>query len=676
MKRGVTDAPGMALTVAALTFKEGELTLDQALEPDSGITGTVVNAEGQPVQGAMVCLSTRSFSLNNGAMRPLVDAAGTGRYMGVSSQWMGKPQTDEKGGFSGRMVNTHPASDDRLMVVHPTEGFQHVLLKDWKKGGTMKLERWSTLHGKVTDADGNPMKGSAVAFYDTRLFRDDSGRTVFSLSDTSTVTTDNEGRYKADRILPQANIPSVSVDGQFRNLVRLSLKSGETQEFNIRLPAKEAVVPGEQLRKMTGRVVAPEGTPLRNDDYDVVVSVAREGGGKTDVLYLDAQGRFESKPSAPGNYTIRVTKMPKDRRKVAQMGAGVVSMRVKLEPDATQQARDLGDFPLKATDLVLRPASGLSTSYSRQSLNAVSAGSVKFATWAGSGGRGLAKEEPAAADGRITGETPVDPLRQFIIRGTTADGARYFSAAQTAGLEPGTLFEGAMTFTPAVAVEGRMLDLPADYAGGGWVVATVMVSREVKPETVLEGTILTMPWSAWAPLERDGRFRFAALPRGSLTLAGFANGWITRDALNNGTAISVVTAGSDAVVKANLDARPSETKRLRLLRPDDAPAAGATITVASDWAFNSPAFVRRGHDVESAHTEAYARFKEANIPGHSATADADGYVTLSNQPTGPATYRVQWTDPQTKAVYRERVGNAGLRGVQDPWVIKLAGKNE
>jgi beta-lactamase regulating signal transducer with metallopeptidase domain len=674
----LVDVPEMALAATTFAWREGELTLDQALEPNGGITGTVVNADGQPVSGATVCLADKTLFLKDGAMPPLIAPDGSDYHGNTFCYWFGKPQTDAQGAFSGRSLDARPLRAQRLIAIHPTEGFQYLPLKDWKKGDTIKLERYNTLRGKLVNVDGQAVKGSEIKFSDSKTERDDKGGMVFSILSILSATTDNEGRYQVDRVLPHARDNMISVDGVFNSTTKLNFKSGETLEYNVRLRAKEAKVPSEQLRKITGRVVAPAGTPLRNDDYAVVASISRVGSGKTERLYPDSKGEFATESSEPGDYKIQIFAEPKDQKKFFPAASGGVSMLFKLEPDAKQQALALGDFPLNAADFVLQPPPAVESTipnFHTRRLNATVPGAPTFTTWAGSAGRGILKEEPVTSDGRMTGATPVDNTQRFIIRGTTADGARYFSAAQTAGLEFSNTIEGTFTFTPGVAVEGRMIGLPADYAGGGWVVAMVMVNGEAKPGALLKGTISTMPWFAWAPVQRDGQFHFTALPRGTVTLAGFVDGWITRDPFNLSTSVRVAIPDSEAVVKVNLDTKPSVTKRLRLMRPDETPAAGARISLAVDVGSNSPVFVRRGHDVEAADAERYALYKKTIIPGHSATTDADGYATLSNQTSGLATYLVQWTDPQTNAVHQETVYVKDNFSPDAAEVIRLTGKN-
>ncbi|MDB6139533.1 MAG: family metallopeptidase, partial [Verrucomicrobiaceae bacterium] len=658
----LVDAPGTVLTANNFTLKDGENTVDQALETDAGLKGTVVNADGRPVQDAVVCISDGSFYHHFDGMLPMKSLEKPGYYTNGLTYWLGNAATDAKGAFAGRALDVPEGLGRWLVFRHPTGGFQHVRMSNWKAGGTVKLKRWNTIQGTLQDGDGKPIKGAKIDISDHVTERDDMDKMTYSLMNRSTATTDGQGRYRIDHVLPHAHDSLVSVNDVFHGSTRLNFDTGETQEFNIRMRAKEKPVPKEQLRKVTGRVVLPPGREVKNADYEIRVSARLEGDEKQEQMYPDAQGVFASQPLAPGSYRVQVRAQPKDMTKLWPALNGGATMRVKLEQDAAQQPLALGDLTLDETDFAfrtvteeLKKAKAPTLARKIQRINVPVTGGLEFATWAGSPGSGLSKETPMEAGGRITGRAVLGSQGFFMIRGTKADGSHWFSPPLSAQVDLDKAIETPVAFTPAVAVAGRMLDLPESYAGDGWMVAVVIVTAEVPPGTAVKGNIPSMAWNAWSPVAKDGSFRFATLPRGKLTLAGFAGGCITHDAANFSTFVPVGMLGAEALKDLKIASIPCVKKQVRLVGPDETPAAGATITIDTDSTANNPAFVHRGHDADPADAEAYQRYKKAVIPGHSVVADAEGYATLGNQAQGQTTCIVKWTDPHTQAVHQEKV---------------------
>jgi len=95
---------------------------------------------------------------------------------------------------------------------------------------------------------------------------------------------------------------------------------------------------------------------------------------------------------------------------------------------------------------------------------------------------------------------------------------------------------------------------------------------------VFKGSVPSFFWNAWAPVQRDGRYRFAALPRGRLMLSGAGTSWLTSSSLDLGSIYQAWTMVSEPVIEINLETLSFVKQRVRLLLPDGAPAAGATIS--------------------------------------------------------------------------------------------------
>lgn len=673
----IVDAPGLAVLVTKFTWKEGGIiTLDHALEPDTGVSGKVVNADGKPVPGASVALCNRMYMMRS----PMRKSRDSDYYSALSSYWLGNPETDDKGAFTGRGLDPRSFDELRLVAEHPTEGFIHVRLKDWTPGGTLKLERWATLHGKVTGPDNKPLSDARMEFNENQFEKDADGKLIFSVMHKSTVTTDKEGRYRAGQILPHSKNNMVRVNEAFAPLQKNPLEAGETREFDISLAPKDAQPPKENLRarKVTGRVSLPSNFPAVSDSYDFSVLVGLLGErGATRLNPPGADGRFESSALEPGEYLLRIWLDPKDEKLSPVIEKGV-SMIFKLEADAKRQALDLGEFKLAASDFAFRPAAqrmaeqAARKKESDQRINSPVAGGVKFTTWTGSGGRGVGPEQKVSADGRIVGTTKAN-LERFIIRGTKADGSQHFSTAQVTTADPDAVFEKKLTFTPAAVVEGKMNNLPADYEGDGWVVATVWVWNYAKPGVAINGAFPVVFWNAWASVQRDGKFRFAALPRGSLTLTGVGKGWSTRGTSEYNTDVLVNLLGAEPVTKLSVDTMPAFEQRVRLLRPDGSPAAGAAITVMRNTVpLRNLALEPLSRDVAPEDAAAYERCKNTTPHSHRAVADAEGNATLGNLSRTTETCEVRWTDPKTKAAHVEKMD---LKvGSSEALVVKLTGK--
>ena len=86
-----------------------------------------------------------------------------------------------------------------------------------------------------------------------------------------------------------------------------------------------------------------------------------------------------------------------------------------------------------------------------------------------------------------------------------------------------------------------------------------------------------------------------------------------------------------------------------------------------------------GHDVDDKDRNAYERYKNTSIPGHSAVTDAGGLATLRNQlyeRYAKTMCEVTWTDPQTKASHVEKVEIQIRANTEGPQEVKLTGKSE
>jgi hypothetical protein len=259
------------------------------------------------------------------------------------------------------------------------------------------------------------------------------------------------------------------------------MSSGETRTLNLRFqPTKSSKTPNtpkEQQRRVKARIVTPEGYKVLSDKYEIAAAFESERDLSYERQIPVADGLVITKLCEPGYYTLRVSITPKDYKNLSPALDSGVAMRVKLDAASVGEFLDLGDIKLEAADFAFRSRSDRSTTklenpQPKQRLNAPIVGDISFVTWTGGSGSGVINEQPVSADGRIVGLTPVSSTKLFMIRGTKADGSRYFTTAQTSLEDAETPFEQPLSFTAGLRVAGEVIGLPADYKGDGGMVAS------------------------------------------------------------------------------------------------------------------------------------------------------------------------------------------------------------
>jgi hypothetical protein len=181
------------------------------------------------------------------------------------------------------------------------------------------------------------------------------------------------------------------------------------------------------------------------------------------------------------------------------------------------------------------------------------------------------------------------------------------------------------------------------------VVACVRVLGAVERDVTLRGSLPSLRWHVWTPLREDGTFRFPSLPRGSASLVAHGDGWFLQPKDTLSSEYYIDLTGPENTVKVVADTLPTFESQIRVLTPDDKPATGAKVRLSLGYASTlRRALSRYGHEHAPADAEAYARYKQQPIPGHTATTNAEGYAHLSNLPRESISCEVTWTDPTTK----------------------------
>lgn len=672
----VVEAANTQVKTGRTVWKDGEATQNFSLVPDAIIAGRVVDDQGKPLSGAKLCLGQNNFSfifLKN-------PSRAENGYQGLGNfYWMGEPETNAKGEFSGRFIESSPEDGvDWLVITHPEAGFKRVKVKDWKNGNIVKLDRWCSMEGQVLDEEGQPMKSASMRFMQSS--RDDfqiDGSRGFSLLDSQELKSDEQGHYRIEHILPNAEDITVSVGKRPIWLRDLTFTPGETKHYDLRLPTPRVVTPKDQLRSVTGRVRAPEGYSLKSENFTVEVRLNHEGSGLSETATVDAEGRFTTKAVEPGNWQVRVWLKPKDPKLTYGENPGV-AMRVLIEQtdkkieskDANDsrtpleirllQPMDVGELTLAPEDFAFRQAAEAAKrevlSPVKVKLNVPVHDAASFATWTGGDGRTIGPEQSFTADGRLQGTITTTMGHQFIVRALKPDGSRWFSGALNAPDDLATEFSSEVTLNASVDVEGKVHGLASNYEGDGWIVAMVNVPCAEKIGTIIPGSPRSTSWCAWAPVPKDGQFRFKGLPRGRLYISGYGKSWCTVSLDGYGTQSQVNLMKAGPVTKLNFDIRPTRQQQIKVLRPDGTPAGGAVVVLENNGvSVNNQALATRNHSVEPEFKDAYDRYKKLTFPKHRSTADKDGLVTLSEIP-GESTYlSVKWQDADGKTTHNETV---------------------
>lgn len=226
------EADGYRSVVCERLFgpTDGRAELDVALEPMPARKGRVVDADGNPVAGALIQQASptdipyaRNGSPNSYDARPL--------------------RTDADGNFEIRAT-----SEPVLVRAYHDLGFAEVdFAPDEENFGELKLAPWATLSGQLLQA-GRPVPNQGVQFWPNA--QRDLNKPHFQ--DGYGALTDADGRFQFDRIPP--------VSGNLKAYLGLwddsPLSSSQSVPLELRPGEHLDVVLGGEGTTLTGRVVA------------------------------------------------------------------------------------------------------------------------------------------------------------------------------------------------------------------------------------------------------------------------------------------------------------------------------------------------------------------------------------------------------------------------------------
>ncbi|MBK8093667.1 MAG: hypothetical protein IPK32_17245 [Verrucomicrobiaceae bacterium] len=635
----IVDAPGMAYSATKLNWVEDNINTHIVLEPYDALSGIVVDSEGKPVKGAWMVLTNRFTFLGD-------DSFSSKEKHWLNNIWTGVPVTDEHGRFHGTAL-LDKGRDEWLLAVDPLLGVSKaVRFQDWKAGGTLKLVRWNKLHGILYDEKGRAVPNAKLKMMEMNHERTEEAQFSFGLSNTIETVTDSQGRYVFGRCLPYGGKCAFWVNEKISGYRHILLGEGESRELDLHMrPESSRSPPGPQTRQVTGRIDLPEGLQLKNADYKMTVSIRPEdeSDNRSHTRWTGStRGNFTSAPLEPGDYRLRISVSPTSPQLRSAPDEGL-TMRFRLEADQKLSRMHLGNFTLKAADFEFSPSTPkvkpLSTpQVKKMDVNLMRA--ADYASWTAGGAGWTLPEAPVPVHGQLSGELQVGTSGLFAIRAMKTDGTRHFSSALRSE-------DRQVSLTPGVSLKGRLKNLPANYAGDGWIIAAPIL--EVLPSSgeAVRGTIPRMHWHTWTPVEKDGSFRFVSLPRGQVELFGFGDGWIT--AGENEyivTSFRIRLTGEEAQAQVEIGTRLSLEKKLRVLLPDGTPAAGVKLRILTEPKGTVDRALGRwscSHEPED--SEAYQHYYKTPLPGHRATTDSEGHATLRNLLSSRMNCEFAWTDP-------------------------------
>ncbi len=645
-------APGTEVTKQIIdTPKDGSsLRLQHVLAADEGIKGTVVDDQDRPVKGASLRLSTRSVFLREAPLRQ----TGFLHTRSISGYWVGEPSSGADGSFAGHSFNRDTPATEWLVVTHPEHGFQKVRLSKWKNAGRVYLERWAALEGVALDEKGQPLRQASLSFGRSDFMRDGIEKLAFSISQPMECVTDAQGRFRLEKVLPGIGSTYAKWKDTFFDIRLRPLNPGDTQKVTLRPRQAKPSPSARDLRDITGHIILPAGKEVRSQEHEVKLSLQLLGQQiYQSINEPDDKGRFWTRPKPPGEYQLSIWVQPKDRKLTRAPNSGF-TRRFKLEKDTENKALDLGAMSLAAEDFAFVPAKTDTAKVARhadQRLNAPAVDAATFATWSACSGSGTTEEKTFESNGHVHGISPVSSSGFFMIRATQPDGSRHYSDVLTCTKDTAKEYQQPLTFRPGTALQGKITNVPNDTADHAWVVAAVKVQNPLTPDSTHIGWLHTLTWYAWTPLKPDGSFDFSSLPRGSLSLVAFGEGWISSSGEGDSPEITADLTEAKPVHELTLSTQTCYDKNLRLVLADGSPLTAAKVNlVLTETTGLHRAWGRWGHAIEPADKDAYQRYKSTPIPGHSATTDSQGHATLRHllyRSYGTTEAEVKWTDSQS-----------------------------
>lgn len=392
-----------------ITLDEKEVTFDVPLERDPGISGRVMSADGQPVAGAMVRLTTlRSEAhVRRGELvwhKPLPGF----QFHSV--------ETDFTGNF------TLPAEIDpyAIVVTSKEHGFAAMTEKAVvdRSNVTVSLQKWMRLEGTL-QRSGKPLNGELVLVPYSRELRDSRLEVRFD----EDATTGDDGRFIIERVEP-GRVPIAPWKQQYEpsgvsrsavGMFHVEGRPGQVIRFTI----------GHQQRAAVGRLKVlglenePAGPTPDWSRYRLTIEEDSriEGQKRHREVKLESDGRFRIEQIQASDYSTKLERIgddPADRQWVYWTHGIEIPLCDESEKDRLVELGEVAVYSrLRQKDARPEPETGKLLPQSKESR-------ALFERW----------ERTARANGNIPGGT-IGPLvrvmRNFVKNNPIHEGAPKFA---------------------------------------------------------------------------------------------------------------------------------------------------------------------------------------------------------------------------------------------------------
>lgn len=247
---------------------EGQQTLDFALSRGQGPTGVVVHSDGTPVGGALVALATppRSLDIHNGYL-----SSPEGRVT---------TEADPDGGFSFR-----PQTEPFIVVALHDDGYAEATREQLASSSRLVLTPWGRVEGQLR-IGAKPGANKPVAMtmeHDYQLPVRGEPRVDFRYQ----ITTDSQGRFALDRVLPEPARIGLSLRIGNYGLV------SHSQAIDIQPGQSVKVTIGGTGRPVVGQIVVPYSLNFEIDWHSMFAPVQLKRPRPSPPKNLDQRQRQE-----------------------------------------------------------------------------------------------------------------------------------------------------------------------------------------------------------------------------------------------------------------------------------------------------------------------------------------------------------------------------------------------
>ncbi len=287
----VAYAPGSAKTYKRVRVS-GQLAVKLALANGAAVSGRVVDADGNPVEGARV-LNVAASDFRSPA-DPRLDAI----------------TTDAKGGFRFAAL---PAGSVRFLATHPdhASGTSAMVTLDGvteKRDVVVTLAPGVVVRGKVVDIAGGPIEGARVRIGPSgRGGRGGGGGFGGGRQPARQAYSDASGGFSIRGLPREPLVASATHEKGGSSGVDVDASKGDVDKVVITLDLTASIA---------GEVVDLDGNPV--EGAQVLASPRMDGGGGgfnggmrgggRNVEITDAGGRFKLTGLAEGNYRLRASR--------------------------------------------------------------------------------------------------------------------------------------------------------------------------------------------------------------------------------------------------------------------------------------------------------------------------------------------------------------------------------